>query len=119
MKKYTLFLLLLGVTSTKPISLSLTDIAYWVGTIATLHWVSQRIERIESLQEAQITAYNTGLEENKKSQRITIPDRPRLTDSLQTLYNSSRQVAHTTVRTANGLQALSSTSLTIANSSEE
>lgn len=107
MKKLILFLLLLGITSTRPFSISLSDTAYWIGTIAFIHWANKRITRMEMIQEAQVRAHNNSLEGNNP-QAITIPPRPTITDSLQELYTGGREVVHTAAHTATGLRAIAS-----------
>lgn len=103
MKKcITLTLLLLGcATPTKPISISITDTVYYIGTIAALHWVHRRIERMETLQEAQIRHHNSTQESE-----IPIPERPTFTGSLQELYRGGRGAAAVTAQTINGARNL-------------
>ncbi len=109
MKKCILFLLLLGVTNTRPFSISITDTAYWFGTIAAIHWVCKRIERIETLQEAQIKAHNKKLPIKNNDDQIPIPQRPTLMGSAQELATLGRCAVSRTVHTANGLHTLSNT----------
>lgn len=109
MKKcITLTLLLLAcATPTKPVSISIIDSAYWIGTIAALHWVHKRIERMETLQEAQIRSSNNARPDSDKNQKIIIPQRPTFTGSLQELYRGGRSAVSTAAQTTQGLRELS------------
>ena len=102
MKKSILTLLLLAcATPTKPVSL--TDIAYWAGTVTVIYHINNKVNEMAQIQRALALAYN----KQNPDFAIVIPQPKTLIESAQELYNGGRSAVTSTMNTAQTVHALS------------